>query len=324
MLGKNYINEGDTDSTKKLASKEEMTSEREPCTPDSKAILDKIPLCVSKPKLSPIEKLKNKKHKELHKNVRKLHPSEETFKLTNIKGENEKEEDPEFSDGELNELEYEEAVKYERRSFCLFYWQQLKEKQDIINTFINTQILDPLPIKAIYFFFTIGLYFTLNGLFYSEDQISALYTSEDSDSFLFMIKNEFTRCIYSTMVGLAVSFCIECLTSTRSRIEMLIKREKDPDVFKEESIDSVNSMRKKNLIFIIFNFVFMVLFWYYCSSFCNCYINTQKRWLIGSVITWVIIQLIPFILCFVATALRYIGIKCKSEFCYNMSTCLTK
>ena len=266
--------------------------------------------------------------KKLHKNVRRLHPTEND-KLNkkmnlNIEGEQgETEEELYFSDDELNEMDMFDAIAYDKRPFCTFYWQQLQEKQPIINTFINIDVLEPFTIKAICFFLNAALIFTINGLLYSKDDISAQFYSEQDTSFLYLIKNELSRVVYATMISMVVDFVIGCLFSSKRRIEILVKREKDQNVFREESIAILKSMKMKYIIFLIINFVLMLIFWYYVCAFCNCYPNTATKWMTSSFITWGVILLFPFLLCLAITILRYLGLRYKSEVCYRISNCLT-
>ena len=65
----------------------------------------------------------------------------------------EESEEDEYSDSELNDLDLYDAIIFDKRSFCTFYWRQLKEKQNIINTFFVYDVLEPYTIKIICFFF---------------------------------------------------------------------------------------------------------------------------------------------------------------------------
>ena len=245
---------------------------------------------------------------------------EQTITNNNANITNEADGDEEYSDSELNNLDLYDAIIYDKRPFCVFYWRQLREKQSIINTFFVYDILEPYPIKILCFFFGIALYFTLNALFYTESEISDQFTSS---GVLAMFKTQLSRCLYSSMVGIAVSFLLGCLSSSKARVKSLIKRERNPDKFREESIVIVNSLRKKTLAFIIINLILMCLFWYYVSAFCYCYQNSQIGWLTGGLITWGITLVFPFLLCFLIAVFRYIGIKYKMDAAYRISSCLS-
>ena len=333
VLNHNYINENDNNINPSFAENNSSKKLNLSSEIDNSKKVETTPVnTIAKQELENQKKKKKKKKqipvKKLHKNVRRLHPTEND-KLNkkmnlNIEGEQgETEEELYFSDDELNEMDMFDAIAYDKRPFCTFYWQQLQEKQPIINTFINIDVLEPFTIKAICFFLNAALIFTINGLLYSKDDISAQFYSEQDTSFLYLIKNELSRVVYATMISMVVDFVIGCLFSSKRRIEILVKREKDQNVFREESIAILKSMKMKYIIFLIINFVLMLIFWYYVCAFCNCYPNTATKWMTSSFITWGVILLFPFLLCLAITILRYLGLRYKSEVCYRISNCLT-
>ena len=229
----------------------------------------------------------------------------------------------EFSDSELNGLDMYDAVIFDKRTFCQIYWNQLKNKEGIINAFFDHDELELIPIKAICFFLSASLYFTLNALFYFEDVISAEYNHKGPITFGYIFTNEIDRIMYSMLIGSVIDLILPCLTDTKGRIKSLIRRENDNEKFRDESIRIVKVLKTKILIFLIFNTLLMCFCWYYLSSFCYCYPNTQINWLIGGFITWLFCLILPFIYCFLITLLRYLGLRYKIELMYKLSSCLS-
>ena len=229
----------------------------------------------------------------------------------------------EFSDSELNGLDLYDAVIFDKRTFCQIYWNQLRSKEGIINAFFDHDELELIPIKAICFFLSASLYFTLNALFYFEDVISAEYNHKGPITFGYIFTNEIDRIMYSMLIGSVIDLILPCLTDTKGRIKSLIRRENDNEKFRDESIRIVKVLKTKILIFLIFNTLLMCFCWYYLSSFCYCYPNTQINWLIGGFITWLFCLILPFIYCFLITLLRYLGLRYKMELMYKLSSCLS-
>ena len=105
------------------------------------------------------------------KNKIKLIPAYKTRNLRKIKKikskiqkekkEKEEEEEEEIDDDELNSMELYDALLFDKRSFCEFYWQQIQEKQNIIRTFFNRSPFESFPIKIMIFIFEISLFFSL-------------------------------------------------------------------------------------------------------------------------------------------------------------------
>ena len=233
------------------------------------------------------------------------------------------EQNNEFSDSELNNLDLFDAIIFDKRTFLQMYWNQLKDKEGIINTFFDHDVLELIPIKSICFFLSAMLYFTLNALFYFEDFIAAEFNHKGPITVGYIFQNQIDRCIYAMLIGTVIDLVLACITGTKGRIKSLIRREKDPERFRDESVKIVKSLRTKILLFLIINFILTAFFWYYVSAFCYCYHNTQVNWLIGGVITWIFSLILPFIYCFLITLLRYIGLQCKLETAYKISVCLS-
>ena len=74
-----------------------------------------------------------------------------------------------------DDMEFDDAVKKDHRGLCLYFYENLKEKQIISNTFIASDPIKQRTIKLILFNLNIVLYIVRNGLFFSEVYISELY-----------------------------------------------------------------------------------------------------------------------------------------------------
>ena len=81
----------------------------------------------------------------------------------------------EYSDYELNELEYLEAIKYDKRSFCQMYWATLKREHLIIFTFLNYNDYNLFIIKLSRFIFLFVGDMALNVFFFSDDSMHKLF-----------------------------------------------------------------------------------------------------------------------------------------------------
>ena len=260
----------------------------------------------------------------VHKNIRKVKLKKNLQSANNtINPDAPQSKEEEFSDGELNEMEHYDAMIYDSRSFCQIYWNQLKQKQSFINTFIDIDVLEVFPIKAICFILSVALLFTLNAMLYSEEAISEKFNQKGKhNEFKKLFTDEITRVVYISMISIVIEYIIDCLFSGKRRILTVIKRESDEEKMKEECLDTIHSMKIKNVVFLIVNYMIMLFFWYYISAFCNCYRNTVTSWIISCLLTWAILMLLPFVICLLVAGLRVIGLKCKSEVLYKLSTCL--
>ena len=53
---------------------------------------------------------------------------------------------------------------------------------------------------------------------------------------------------------MVILYGIKCIFSSRRRLDSLIKREKDYDIFRKETIKCVNKMKKEFIVFIVITF----------------------------------------------------------------------
>ena len=125
------------------------------------------------------------------------------------------------------------------------------------------------------------------------------------------------------MCAEVINFLINFLTGSKDKIELLIKREKNNDTFRIEVVKVLKNMKRKYLIFIILNYIVIIFFWYFLSTFCNVYHNSQLDWFYGSLITFAVIEILPFIFCLFISVMRFLGLKCKMEGAYRLSQCLS-
>jgi hypothetical protein len=267
---------------------------------------------------------RNVPRKHIHKNVRLVNLKRKTTSNTSKENTSITEDDQSFQDEDLNEMEHYDAIIYDKRSFCAFYWNQLKIKHPLINTFIDIDVLEVFPIKAICFVLNVALLFTLNALLYSEEHISETFNNKTAKSDLIaLFTDEITRIVYVSMISIVIDYMIDCLFSGKKRILTVIKREEDEEKMKKECMDTIKCMKVKNIIFLIVNFVIMGFFWYYVNAFCNCYKNTVTSWIVSCFVTWGVLLVFPFVVCLLVTVLRFVGLKCKIEILYKLSLCLT-
>jgi hypothetical protein len=120
-----------------------------------------------------------------------------------------------------------------------------------------------------------------------------------------------------------VNLLIHFLANSKDKIELLIKKEKSSDGFRIEVVKVLKSMKRNYIILLIINYLFIIFFWYYLSTFCNVYKNSKWDWFEGSIITFIVIELLPFFYCLLITCLRFLGLKCKMEGAYKLSQCLS-
>ena len=222
---------------------------------------------------------------------------------------------------DLNDVELYDATNLDKRTFCQFYYQELKNTQPIIYSFFYYTPLTPKYFKILHFIFNTTLCFVLNAFFYSKFYISEKCFGFES-SFYWYFRNIYDRIIYTCLCTIIISLILRVSTSYKKKMIMWIKREKDPEVFNKEITNMMQRMKINYIIYCSVQGGFMFFFWLYLSCFCNAYKNNKMEWFVTSWICFGLIQIWYFISTFIITCLRFLGIKCGMESCYNVSICL--
>ena len=222
----------------------------------------------------------------------------------------------------LDDLDFEDSMRKDSRSFCQFFCDSLMEKQMILNAFCQSEPLRPISIKIILFVLNIVLYFVVNGIFYSEDYISEIYHSENEEFFTFFSRS-INRFFYTTIVSIFISFLIDCFFYEEKKIKAIFKREKENIAnLKYEINKFIKKIKKLNLTFIVVILFLLFLFWCYLLCFNYVYPNTQNDWIKSSVVVIIIVQIIQLIMSLTETLLRFISFCCKSEKIFRVSKLL--
>ena len=220
----------------------------------------------------------------------------------------------EYLKTDLDDMEYDDAIKYDDRKFCEFYWDRLKDKQIIINTFCNYEKLKPFSIKILIFLLYIDLYFVINGLFYSEEYISNLFHSTEKETFFSFFERSIERFFYATIVSVIVETIIGFIFIEEKRIKRIFKREKDNFMqLKYEIFQVIKNMRKRFIFFTILCFLIVLISWYYVNCFNNVYYGVCIEWVKSSIVIIIITQILSIISAFIEAILRALSFKFKSE-----------
>ena len=230
----------------------------------------------------------------------------------------------EFFDTTFNELDYDEVIEEDKRTFCQYYVEKLKESQKIINCFFIYEVLIPKSLKIAVFILTIDLYFLINGIFYSDSYISEIFNSTEKETLFSFIPRSINRFTYSIIVTNIIGYITQLFFIEEIKVKKILSREKEMALnLKIEMTELLKSSVKKIKIFTVVDFVIIIFSWYYISCLNNVYPNISKEWIKSSIFIVLIVQIIPFIFVFLGTSIRYISIKCESEKLFKLSVLIS-
>ena len=223
--------------------------------------------------------------------------------LQNIKKEIKPEKKKEYSDYELNELEYNEAIILDKRSLLQVYWASLKREHLIFFTFFNCNDYNLLSIKLSRFIFLIVGDMALNVFFFSDDSMHKLFINYGKYDFF----QQIPQITYSTIISqlIEIFLCFLSLTDKYMyKIKYYIENRK-----KEKISKIMKCIYIKLIFFYIFTFVVFGMYWYIISVFCGVYRNTQKTFIKDSIISFCICLSYPLILYFISACLRICSLR---------------
>ena len=194
-----------------------------------------------------------------------------------------------FNNYELNSLSYSDALKYDKRTYCEYYFSLLKTKHLLLFSFYPIKDYNSPIIKIFLFFFTFVLFYTVNALFYTDSTMHEIYEESGKFNFIYHIP----QILYSTIISSSINIIIKTLSLSEKNI-LEIKKEKKIIDLKNKIKKVLKCLKIKFTFFFILSFIFLVLFWYYLSCFCAVYKNTQIHLLKDTLLSFCLSLLYPF------------------------------
>ena len=224
-----------------------------------------------------------------------------------------------------DEMEFDDAIKKDTRSFCQYFRDNFKEKQIIANTFIADDPIKSRAIKLILFTLNTALYFVINGLFITEDYISELYNlDEKNETFFSFLPRSIERLVYATLVSLIIGYITGFFFLEEKKLQGIFRRDMENKLsLRQDIINLIKTLKKRYISFIIFVFVILILSLYYLLCFNYVYPKTQIEWIKSSIAIIIIIQILSVLVIFLEACIRFLSFKCESEKLFKLGKLLS-
>ena len=168
------------------------------------------------------------------------------------------------TDKELNDLSYNNALKYDKRTYFSFYFSLLKCNHLLFFSFLPKFDFNSRIIKIYLFFFNFATYFFVNALFFTDETIT--------DGFDFV--HNLPQIIYSSIISAVINEIIKLLTLTEISFIKYRNSARKEKILMMAS-DLKREFKIKFLIFYILDLVLLGFFWIYLSCFSAVYHHTQ-------------------------------------------------
>ena len=219
-----------------------------------------------------------------------------------------------YTDYEINNISYEQAVKNDERTFLQYYIFLLKKKHMIIFTFVQKKDYNSFIIKLCLFFFIIPLNIVINALFFNDEMMNKIYKNKGKYNLNFSTP----PIIYSIIIISIIHILLKKIVFSQ-RILIGIKIEKNKYNVKAKVMDALRCLIIKYICFFIIGIAFLLLFWYYISSFCYIYKNTQLYLLKNALICYLLYIIYPFIFWLIPSIIRIHSLKKPGIIFYKTS-----
>ena len=225
-----------------------------------------------------------------------------------------------YKEFELNYISYKEALRLDKRTFFQLYFYLMKTKVPIFFEFYPINDYNLKIIKISLFFLFFDIYFAINTLFFTDSTIHQIYKDGGKYNFGYFLP----QIIYSFIICYVINSAIKFFTLIERNILEAIK-----------GINSQNMLKKvfkikrclviKYIIFYSLSNVFLLFFWFYLSSFCAVYQNTQIYLIINTFMSCFICIIFSFLFILFPSIFRFLSLnvnKAKYECFYKASQIL--
>ena len=223
------------------------------------------------------------------------------------------------NDDELQDMNYEEAIIYDKRNYLKMFWSFLVESQIILGTFCTENYLNLFCIKLSFFVFTFQISFFLNALFYTDDYISDAYHNNGVLDFI----TGLPKSIYSFIATFITTSLLKMLSNSKNELIEVIKNRRKYDNYLDIINKKMSKLRKKLIVYFTLLFLLGIFFAYYVTVFCAVYRYSQKYWFFGCLESFAMDSLISLIACLFISLIRYISIKKKIKYCFVLANFIT-
>ena len=222
-----------------------------------------------------------------------------------------------YKDFELNELKFEEALKFDKRSFIQYYLALLKINHLFLFSFFSNNDYNSKIIKIFLFFLFFTNHININALFFNDNTMHKIYIDEGNYNFIYQIP----KIIYSSLISIIINFLIKLLSLSQGDI-IKLKQEKSKKDLDKKYKKLIKILKIKFILFFVITFIFLLICWYYLSCFCGIYVNTQSHLIKDSLISFATSLIYPLGISLVPGIFRKYALNNEKSCLYKFSKLL--
>ena len=213
-----------------------------------------------------------------------------------------------YNDFEMNSLNYEDALNYDKRTYFQYYISLVKTNHLIIFPFFLKNDYNSREAKICFFLFSFALYYTVNAFFFTDSTMHKIYEDKGMYNIFYHLPHLIYSSLFSILIKrIVITFCF----SEKKIVEIRGEKTLESSILKKKEI--IKCLTKKFIFFYLLDFIFLIFFWYYLSCFCALYKNTQICLLKNTIIGFIILLLYPFGYYFIPPIFRLLALKDKKR-----------
>ena len=221
------------------------------------------------------------------------------------------------NDAEMNDYEYKEAIKHDKRTFTQFYFSLLKTDHMLLKI-INKNDYNSRVVKVYLFFLDLDLNLVVNALFFNDETMHKILEDDGEYNFIYQLP----QIIYSTIISFIFGTLFSYFGLSEDKILEFKKEKIEESLIEKKGENLIQILFYKFLNFFIFSFLIILAFWYYIASFCAVYKNTQYHLIKDTLIGLATSFFSPIPIKLAPTILRIPSIKKKKRFVFGLSKLL--
>ena len=283
---------------KKKKKKKMKRASLSPANPGRKSI---------KGKIETIDSINTGKDVNIYKSFSKIDlkqiPNNQVNKIISPKIEEKSQENKiqsiQYYDFELNNFSYKEALEKDKRSFIEYYISLIRAKHPIIFAFIPIKDYNSMITKLGILLISFGVVYAINALFFNESTIHQIYKDKGVYNFGYFLPYTMASFIIAHIIVIILKYVF---LSERNIIE--IKNQETRSKAGEIVDDVKRCLIIKYIVFYVAGILFLILFWYYLSSICAVYQNSQVFLIINTFISSFFSLIYPFFINLIPTSIR--------------------
>ena len=184
---------------------------------------------------------------------------------------------------ELNTLDFEKAINYDKRTIFEYYLFLIKYKNIILFSFYPMNDYNSIVIKTCIFSLSTAILYTINFSFFNETIIHKIYKLDGKYDILYFIP----KIIISFIISYIITRIIQYIFLSE-RFIIQIKKQKNLSLAKKLSKKVISDLYLKYILFFMFSYILLLFLWFLLSSFSAVYQNTERIILYNTLISFIL------------------------------------